>query len=132
METKKNIVAVDDSGIVLKMLEKLLSETYDFHAFNKGMRALKYLKRTVPDLIILDIEMPEIDGHEMLRLLKEREELKSVPVIFLTSNKSRDEVLKAARGGAQDYILKPIREEILMEKIHSLFDDKKTLSWEDI
>ena len=132
MESKKAIVAVDDSAIILKMLEKLLGETYDFHAFAKGMRALKYLKEHVPDLIILDIDMPEIDGHEMLRMLKEKKELKLVPVIFLTSNHNREDVLKAAKGGAQDYILKPIQEDVLMEKIHTLLNDKKELSWDDV
>ena len=71
MGMKKNIVAVDDSGIILKMLETLLSRQYEFHAFSKGMRALKYLKEVTPDLIILDIEMPEIDGFEIMRLIKD-------------------------------------------------------------
>ena len=87
MKNKKSIVAVDDSGIILKMLEKLLGGEYAYYGFSKGLRALKYLKEAyTPDLIILDIEMPEIDGYQMLDMIRKKEELKEVPVLFLTSN----------------------------------------------
>lgn len=133
METKKKIVAVDDSGIILKMLESLLSSHYEFHAFSKGMRALKYLKDVTPDLIILDIEMPEIDGFEIMRLIKENVSLKDVPVIFLTSNNDKYHVVKAVEAGAKDYVVKPIKEDILMDKVHTLLNEKKgRISWDDI
>lgn len=118
---KKKIVAVDDSGIVLKLLTKLLGEKYDLHAFSGGTRALQFLKdkdRT-PDLIILDIDMPEINGYEMLKMIKEKEHLKEVPVIFLTSNNDRDHVVRAVAGGAKDYVVKPIDEEILLDKVRA-------------
>lgn len=134
MRDKKIFIAVDDSGIILKTLEKLLGGTYEYHAFSKGMRALKYLKEEdTPDLIILDIEMPEIDGYEMLEMIREKEELKQVPVLFLTSNNDRQHVVKAISGGADDYALKPIDEEGFMEKVHSLLgEEKKKLSWDDV
>lgn len=134
MQIRKQIVAVDDSGIVLKMLETLLSRHYDYHAFSKGMRALKYLKDVTPDLIILDIDMPEIDGYEMLRMIRENTFLKEVPVIFLTSNNDKQHVVKAVQGGANDYVVKPINGDILMDKIHTLLKEEKKgkLTWDDI
>ena len=72
MFEKKKIVAVDDSGIILKMLTKVLGEKYDLHSFSGGKRALQFLKDRTPDLIILDIDMPEINGYEMLKMIKER------------------------------------------------------------
>lgn len=117
---KNHIIAVDDSGIVLKMLTKVLGDRYDFHAFSNGTRALEYLKTRVPDLIILDIEMPEINGFQLLEMIKEQDKLKSVPVIFLTSNNDKNHVVKAVQAGAKDYVVKPIDEEILLEKIHSI------------
>lgn len=133
MTDKKSIVAVDDSAIILKTLEKLLSEKYDFHAFSKGMRALKYLKKETPDLIILDIEMPEIDGYQMLEMIREKPDLREVPVIFLTSNSDKEYVVKAVKNGADDYALKPIEEESFMDKIHRLLkEEKKKLSWDDV
>lgn len=116
---KKMIVAVDDSGIVLKRMMKIFGEDFDLHAFSVGKRALAFLKDRTPDLIILDIEMPEINGYEMLKMIKEREHLKSVPVIFLTSNNDRNSVVKAVAGGANDYVVKPIDEEILLDKVHT-------------
>lgn len=134
MRDGKCIVAVDDSGIILKTLEKLLGETYELHAFTKGMRALKYLKEwPAPDLIILDIEMEEIDGFEMLEMIRNREELKQVPVLFLTSNHDREHVVKAINGGANDYAVKPIDEESFMGKVHKLLqEEKKKLGWDDV
>lgn len=116
---KKMIAAVDDSGIVLKRLMKVLSENYDLHAFSVGKRALAFMKDRTPDLIILDIDMPEINGYEMLKMIKEREHLQNVLVIFLTANGDRNSVIKAVAGGANDYVVKPIDEEILLDKVHT-------------
>lgn len=116
---KKMIVAVDDSSIILKRLTKVLGEDYDFHAFSVGKRALKFMDEYVPDLIILDIDMPEINGYEMLKVIREKRYLKDVPVIFLTSNNDKNHVLKAVASGANDYVVKPIDEEILVDKIQA-------------
>ncbi|MCM1184986.1 MAG: response regulator [Lachnoclostridium sp.] len=133
---KKKIVAVDDSGIVLKMLQKVLGEDYDLHAFSTGMRALKFLKEKSPDLIILDIDMPEINGYEMLKLIKEKDHLMNVPVIFLTSNNDKTHVVKAVAGGAKDYVVKPIDADILLEKVRAQLDDGLTsasdIGWNNI
>lgn len=114
---KRKIVAVDDSAIVLKTLEKVLGNRFELHSFSGGARALQFLKGRTPDLIILDIDMPEIDGYEMLKRIKEMDHLKDVPVIFLTSNNDKKYVVKAVAGGAKDYCVKPIDEEILIEKV---------------
>lgn len=135
MFEKRKIVAVDDSGIILKMLTKVLGEKYDLHAFSGGKRALQFLKDRTPDLIILDIDMPEINGYEMLKMIKEREHLQNVPVIFLTSNGDKSHVIKAVAGGAKDYVVKPIDEEILLEKVHAALEeaeDGETISWNNL
>ena len=132
MTGKKSIVAVDDSGIILKMLEKLLSEEYAFMGFSKGMRALKYLKEAqTPDLIILDIEMPEIDGFQMLEMIRKKDELKDVPVLFLTSNNEKEHVVKAIKAGVNDYIVKPIDENVFMDKVRGLLKQEK-YSWDNV
>lgn len=133
---KKKIVAVDDSGIILKMLTKVLGDKYEVHAFSNGKRALQFLKEKdrTPDLIILDIDMPEINGYEMLQMIKEKDHLEQIPVIFLTSNSDKSHVVKAVAGGAKDYVVKPIDEEILMEKVSMLIDDEadRKMNWDKI
>lgn len=122
-KTKKLIVAVDDSGIILKMIGKVLGERYDVHAFSSGRRALAFLQDRTPDVIILDIDMPEMDGYEMLERIRKKEYLENVPVIFLTSNADKGHVIKAMAGGANDYIIKPIDEDILLDKVRTLIKD---------
>lgn len=132
---KKSIVAVDDSVIVLKMLNKVLGEKYDMHAFSGGNRALQFLKDRTPNLIILDIDMPEINGYEMLKMIKEKEHLRDVPVIFLTSNNDKNHVVKAVAGGAKDYVVKPIDEEILTEKVQAALEEAASndvIDWSNI
>ena len=132
---KKSIVAVDDSGIVLKMLTKVLGEKYDLHAFSGGKRALQFLKDRTPHLIILDIDMPEINGYEMLKMIKEKEHLRDVPVIFLTSNNDKNHVVRAVAGGAKDYVVKPIDEEILTTKVQAALEEaaaNDVIDWSNI
>ena len=123
MDSKKRIVAVDDSNVVLKTLKNVLDkEEYELHAFSTGTRAVEYLvqKDKIPDLIILDIEMPGMNGYEVLERIKKMIHLESVPVIFLTSNNEKKQVIKAVTGGVKDYVVKPIDQDILLDKIQTL------------
>lgn len=129
MWNKKMIVAVDDSNIMLKRLTKVLGEQYDLHAFSVGSRALKFLKDRTPDLVILDIDMPKINGYEMLEFIRETEHLSNVPVLFLTSNGDEKHVIKAVAGGANDYAIKPVSDEILMQKVHAALKDEPGKSY---
>lgn len=69
------MVAVDDSGLILKMIGKVLGERYEFHAFSSARRALLFMQDRTPDVIILDIDMPEMSGYEMLERIREKEYL---------------------------------------------------------
>lgn len=122
-KSKKLVVAVDDSGIILKMIGKVLGERYEYHAFSSGRRALAFLQDRTPNLIILDIDMPEMDGYEMLKRIRSKDYLGNVPVIFLTSNADKEHVVKAIESGANDYVIKPIDEDILLDKVRALIAD---------
>lgn len=123
---KKLVVAVDDSGIILKMIGKVLGERYEYHAFSNGRRALSFLQDRTPDVIILDIDMPEMDGYEMLERIRKKEYLGYIPVIFLTSNADKKHVVKAIEGGADDYVIKPIDEDVLLDKVRTLINDDES------
>ena len=120
MDLKKSIIAVDDSKIVLQTLEKLLGDNYDFQGFSKVERALSYIEMFTPALFILDIDMPEMNGYELMKTIRENNELRSIPIIFLTSNNEKDDVIKAAAHGVDDYVVKPVDKEILISKIEAL------------
>ena len=126
MDSKKRIVAVDDSNVVLKMIKNVLDkEEYELHPFLTGARALEYLmqKDKKPDLIILDIEMPEMNGYDVLERIKKISHLENVPVIFLTANNEKKQVIKAVTDGVKDYVIKPIDKDVLTKKIFWLLND---------
>ena len=123
VQHKKRIVAVDDSNVVLKTLKNVLDqEGYEFHPFSTGTRALEYLEQRekIPDLIILDIEMPIMNGYDVLARIKKIPHLRHIPVIFLTSNNQKKEVMKAVTDGVKDYVVKPIDKEVLLKKLYLL------------
>ena len=120
MSLKKSIVAVDDSRIMLTTLEEMLSERYMFRGFSRAARALNFIEQFQPSLVILDIDMPEMDGYTMLGRIRENTKLKDIPVIFLTSNNEKDYVVKAMKYGIGGYVVKPIDKEILISRIEAL------------
>ena len=116
---KKSILAVDDSVFFLEALKKtLLGADYKLTCVNSGISALRFLQNHDPDLFILDIEMPEMDGYELARNI--RAYGKKAPIFFLTGNATREYVIKAIKAGAADFIVKPITQKQVVEKIDKL------------
>ncbi len=104
---KENILVVDDQMTNLKILSSILSKEYSLGIANSGENALKYLENNTPDLILLDIMMPEMDGYEVCQKIKQNEAYKDIPIIFLTAKTDIDDVVKGFEYGAVDYIAKP-------------------------
>ncbi|MCK5735053.1 MAG: response regulator, partial [Spirochaetaceae bacterium] len=96
----KSILAVDDVKDNLDILVELLSPEYRMKAAPSGRIALKIAEKTHPELILLDIMMPEMDGYEVLEALKSNEETSGIPVIFITANDNEDERKKGIDMGA--------------------------------
>jgi sigma-B regulation protein RsbU (phosphoserine phosphatase) len=117
LEKKEKILVVDDTPENLDVVKGILKEEYTLFLAVNGKLALKIAKAQKPDLILLDIMMPEIDGYEVLRRLKQDEEINSVPVIFLTAKTEIEDERKGLELGAVDYILKPISPPILLARI---------------
>jgi len=114
---EKTILAVDDAAISLTMLKQSLQgEPYKLTCVNSGESALQYLKKNDPNLFLLDIEMPKMNGYELAE--KIRESGHEAPIIFLTGNSAKEYVIKAIKAGASDFIVKPIYKENLTEKIN--------------
>ena len=122
----KRIVAIDDDPTVLIFLEQVLkSEGYEIQTTSDGRGALVSMAEVLPDLVILDVDMPDLDGHAVLAAMQEHETLKKVPVIFLTVKDGREDETRGLKAGVVDYISKeiltPERVDILKFRIHNFF-----------
>ena len=117
MEQRANIVIVDDDATNLKVAEKALGEKYKVILLKSGMMLLKYLENHAPDLILLDIKMPDMDGYETLSRLKADEKTSGIPVIFLTSKNDTASEVQGLKLGAVDFIIKPFENEIIMSRV---------------
>lgn len=118
MKKKLKILAVDDDIVLLEQIEDILSPTYSVSLAICGEQALDYLKEgNTPDLILLDILMPDLDGCETLKKILEIESCKSTPVIFLTGVNSEESEVNCLKSGAHDYIKKPFSSQVLLARI---------------
>lgn len=111
------ILAVDDSSFNLKLLEMMLSKEYHFFSANSGKIAFQFLEHKKPDLILLDIVMPHMDGWEVIKKLKSSPEYSDIPVIFLTAENNEETEVKCLKLGAYDFIAKPIIKEVLLSRV---------------
>jgi len=118
MNFRQSILVVDDNAVNLKALQEILKNNYKVYLAPSGERALAFLERAVPDLILLDIEMPGMDGLEVINRLKQDSRWLDIPVIFLTALEDRAKEEQAFQMGAVDYILKPISAGVVMKRIH--------------
>ena len=123
--SKKCILAVDDSAIILTRISNTLSKDYEVVTVNSGMRALRYLKEEKPDLIVMDIKMAQMDGIETLREIRTMEDREDIPVIMLTGVEDKDVVVESARLGIDDYILKPFYSDELIKRIRRVIDQEE-------
>lgn len=120
--SKKCILAVDDTAIVLTRISDALRNDYEVITANSGVRALKCLKERKPDLILLDIQMGPMDGIETLQEIRGRKDLEDIPVIMLTGVEDKEIVMESARLGICDYILKPFASGELLKRIRRAFE----------
>lgn len=123
---KKCILAVDDAAFILSRIRDALGELYDMVTVNSGTRALKYLDKNKPDLILLDIRMPFKDGFEILREIRNMEDRADIPIIMLTAMEDRQSVMKGIEMGIRDYVLKPFVPEDLLERVQRVLDARES------
>jgi len=118
------VLTVDDSDINLMVLEEILKTDYSVLSANNGKEALNLLRKakTLPKIILLDLQMPEMNGRQMLEILKNEESLKRIPVIVITAEEDSDTELLAA--GAVDYINKPFVVDIVKLRVRNQIELK--------
>jgi len=123
---KDTILIVDDNPNNLKVVAGVLKGAgYDFRMAKSGLLALKILEKIKPDLILLDIQMPEMDGFETCKKIKEDETNAKTPIIYLTANTDADSIQKAFKSGGVDFVTKPFNSEELLARIKTHIKLKK-------
>ncbi|MEK7396768.1 MAG: response regulator [Candidatus Poribacteria bacterium] len=116
---KCKILIIDDESDITETLSYMLqARNFDVVTANSGQEGLDKVKRDRPDLILLDIMMPEMDGYKVCNKLKQDKDTKNLPVIMLTAKGEADSVIKYYNSGANDYILKPFSLSTLISRIN--------------
>ena len=119
-EHKPLILIVDDIPKNLQVLSSILNiEGYQISFASDGMQALSVVETAIPDLILLDIMMPEMDGYEVCKKLKDNEKTKDIPVIFLTGKAESEDIVTGLKLGAVDYVTKPFNSAELLSRIRT-------------
>jgi len=115
------ILSVDDSKTIRIIIGRSFNK-YDceIHEAANGAEGLTVAASVKPDVIILDYTMPIMDGGEMLTKLKADPVLKSIPVVMLTAEAGKDTVLKIAKLGVRDYVIKPFKEDVIVDKVNRI------------
>jgi putative two-component system response regulator len=126
-EFKKLIIVVDDNATNLMAARNVLLNKYDVVTAASGKKLFQLLEKITPDLILLDVKMPDMDGYEVFTILKRSENTADIPVIFLTATVDLESEIKGMSMGAIDYITKPFSQQLLLKRIevHLFYESHK-------
>ena len=120
MKKKKHIIIVDDVTTNLKCVGEILRDDYSLSMAKSGEQAIAMIEKSKPDLILLDIKMPGMDGFETLECIRNNPENIDIPVIFLTADNDNESELRCLKLGASDFIKKPFEPEIMLSRIERI------------
>jgi DNA-binding response OmpR family regulator len=120
---KKKVMVVDDEYTIRELVGLTLAPDYDVIKAANGDEALNKVV-SKPDLIILDIMMPKMDGYEVCRRIKSQDKLKSIPIIMLTAKHAFDDLREAIRADCDEYITKPFEPELLKKRVDAYLSDE--------
>jgi Response regulators consisting of a CheY-like receiver domain and a winged-helix DNA-binding domain len=128
MNNTNFVLIVDDDPVILEMTCEILKNRYTVSCVKSGFDAIELLQSDyMPDIILLDIEMPNLNGFETLKKIRDMEDFQDVPVIFLTGVTQTNYELKGLSYGAVDYITKPFVKEILLMRLKVHLENGKRL-----
>lgn len=122
IEKKDSILVVDDDNMNLMMTKRALGLRYDVFCVSSGMEALEFLQNNIPDMILLDLHMPGMNGLEVMEKIKEVESLSDVPVIFLTADDEVNTEVEIFKTGAMDFIRKPFSADVVIRRISRILE----------
>ena len=116
----QKILVIDDENLIRQLISALLTGFGTIELAESGEQAFQKIEAEKPDLIILDVQMPDMDGYEVCRKLKENEATTDIPVVFLTANNSNEDEERGLKIGATDFIRKPISPQIVQTRVSNI------------
>lgn len=122
LEKQALVLLIDDDEINCYVVSKLLKDNYRMITAESGQEAFEMLKQQLPDLILLDVYMPQMDGHEVLRKLKATEEYADIPVIFLTGDEDESTEIQGFSEGSTDFLRKPLRKDVAVQRMNRIIE----------
>jgi len=122
---RKKIIYVDDVNYSLMSVKTRLNDHFEVYPAESVLKMYELLEQFTPELILLDVNMPDVDGYDAIKSLKADDRYSAIPVIFLTSSSDRESVVKGLSLGAVDYVIKPFSTSKLLESIRNILDSKK-------
>ena len=122
----KHILIVDDSAVTLRSVKSLLDKKYRISVATSGEMALKTMERSLPDMVLLDYEMPGCDGKQTLEMIRANENMRDVPVMFLTGVADKQHIAAVLQLNPVGYVLKPPEKEKLLEAIETVLNGENT------
>ena len=117
MDRKHKVLIVDDEASNIKALTSILGTDYTLFAVTNGPDAIEAAQKHSPDIILLDVVMPEMDGYAVISALKSSEKTKGIPVIFLTAKADPENETRGLELGAEDYVFKPFSRSLLLKRL---------------
>jgi len=119
---KKIILIVDDLYPNRYLLEEIFEE-YEVHSVSDGDAMREFLKSIIPDVILMDVNLPDQDGFELTKELKMNPSTKNIPVIFLTVHNTKSDVIHAIKAGGSDYIVKPFDQQDIKNRVEKILNE---------
>jgi len=116
-EKSNSILIVEDSELNISVLKDILEEKYELFIAKDGLTGIELAKTKMPDLILLDIVLPRMDGYEVIKILRDTWETKDIPIVFVTALSNPDDEIKGLLLGADDYINKPYNPLIVLLRV---------------
>jgi len=123
--TRYKILIVDDEPVNIHLLERALKKDYEICSSQNGFEAISLVKTRIPDLILLDVMMPDINGFDVCRAIKSDEQFSAIPVIFLTAMDTFEGAVEGFKAGGIDYLTKPVDLDLLKLRVHNHLELKR-------
>ena len=122
LDGKRTVMLVDDEFINRQIAENFLSAEYNVVSMSSGRDCLDSIRQVMPDCLLLDLKLPDMSGFDVIKALRSDEELKEIPVVFLTAIDDREMEVKCLTRGAADFIKKPFVSEIMLSRLHKVIE----------